>query len=200
MPTFRKAWLAFVGGALLLAFSVSAALGAPPTEEDGPRGRTISAFVHELIFGSEPADEEQDEDPAEEDHAEEVVDEVGEEEADDPEDTTGQVPEEFANHGECVSEAAHDREGFEESDATNRGEWVSAHARYICWGLEPPDDEADETDADKTDEESDVDGATAKEERTAAREAAKAERVAAKESAKAERHAAKAERKAGKGN
>ena len=210
MPTLRKTWLAVVGGALLLAFSVSAAIGAPPTEEDGPRGRTISAFVHELVFGSEPADEEQNED-ADGD----VVDQIGEEEADeaideeqgDTQDATREVPEGFANHGECVSEAAHDRDGFEGSDAVNRGEWVSMHARYVCWGLEPSDEEVDGTDADVTDEEGDADGATAKEERKAAKEAAKAERMAAKaerhaakEAARAERHAAKAERKAGKGH
>jgi hypothetical protein len=191
MPTLRRTWLALVGGALLLAFSVSAAFGAPPTEEDGPRGQSVSAFVHELIFGSEPADEDQDEDADEE-----VVDE----EQEDADDTTREVPEEFANHGECVSEAAHDQEGFEESDALNRGEWVSMHARYTCWGLEPPDEETDETDTDVTDEEGDTDGATAKEERKAAKEAAKAEREAAREAAKAEREAAKAERRAGKGH
>ena len=195
MPTFRKTWLAFVGGALLLAFSVSAAIGAPPTDEDGPGGRAISAFVHALIFGSEPTDEEH-----EEDAEEEVVDEIGEEEADNPEDTTRQVPEEFANHGGCVSEAAHDQEGFEESDATNRGEWMRTHARYTCWGLEPPGEEVEDADADVTDDEGNADGATAKEERMAAKEAARAERHAAKEAARAERHAAKAERKAGKGH
>jgi hypothetical protein len=214
MPTLRKTWLALVLGASLLAFSVSAAIGAPPTEEDGPRGRTISAFVHELIFGSEPTDEEQ-----EESADDEVGDEVGEEEADEPvdeeqedtEDATREVPEGFANHGECVSEAAHDRDGFEGSEAENRGEWVRTHARYICWGLEPPGEEAEETDADVTDDEGNADGVTAKEEQKAAKEAAKAERMAAKEAARAERHAAKeaaraerhaakAERKAGKGH
>jgi hypothetical protein len=187
MPTFRRTWLALVGGALLLALSVSAAFGAPPTGEDGPRGRSVSAFVHELIFGSEPTDEEVDEEPIDE-------------EQEDTEDSTRQVPEEFANHGECVSEAAHDREAFEESDAMNRGEWVSTHARYTCWGLEPPDEDVEETDADGTDEEGDADSATAKQERKAARDAAKAERMAARDAAKAEREAAKAERKAAKGH
>jgi hypothetical protein len=211
MPTFRRTWLAIVGGALLLAFSVSAAFGAPPTEDDGPRGRTISTFVHELIFGSEPTDEEQEEDADEELVDDEADEEVVDDEQEDTEDTSRQVPEEFATHGECVSEAAHDQEGFEESDAQNRGEWVSTHARYICWGLEPPDEGVEEADADATDAEGDDDSATAKEERKAAREAAKAERKAAKEAAmaerqagkeaaRAERHAAKAERKAGKGH
>jgi hypothetical protein len=224
MQRLRSVWLAFVGGSLILAFSVSATIGAPPTDTDGPRGQSISAFVHELIFGSEEeteGDEVVDEDEdVDEDETDEDVDETDEDTA--SEDAEREVPEEFANHGECVSEAAHDQEGFEASDAKNRGEWVSTHARYTCWGLEPPDAEAEEADADEADSDSDEDGAddraTAKAERKAAREAAKAEREAAKaerseardaakaersaarDAAKAERQVAHAERKAGKGH
>ena len=35
---------------LVTALSVSAAFGADPTS-DGPRGQSVAAFVHELIFG-----------------------------------------------------------------------------------------------------------------------------------------------------
>ncbi len=213
MQRMRTTWLALVGGALLLALSVSAAIGAPPTDTDGPRGQTISAFVHELIFGSEEeteGDEVVDEDDDEDEETDEDVDEETDEDTA-SEDAERQVPEEFANHGECVSEAAHDQEGFEESESKNRGEWVSTHARYICWGLEPPDAESEEADADvadaDSDEEGDSDRAAAKAERKAAREAAKAERQAAKaerhaarDAAKAERQVAHAERKAGKGH
>lgn len=195
MQRMRSIWLALVGGAVILAFSVSAALGAPPTEADGPRGQSISAFVHELVFGSE---DQTDEDEVVEEDEEDVSDEdLTDEEEGDTADSERQVPEEFANHGECVSEAAQDTEGFEASGATNHGEWVSTHARYDCWGLEPPDAQDQEA---SVDEEGDTESAAAKEER----EAAKAERRAAREAAKAERQAAreaaKAERQAGEGH
>ena len=202
MQRLRSVWLAFVGGSLILAFSVSATIGAPPTDTDGPRGQSISAFVHELIFGSEE-ETEGDEVVDEDEESDEDVDEESDEESA-SEDTERQVPEEFANHGECVSEAAQEQEDFEASDSKNRGEWVSTHARYICWGLEPPDGEAEEAAADEANADSDEDGdgdrAAAKAERKAAREAAKAEQSEARDAAKVERQAAHAERKAGKGH
>ena len=78
----------------------------------------------------------------------------------------------------------------------NHGEWVSDHARYICWGLEVPGDDTEDeaTDDEATDEDADAAELTAKEERKAAQAAAKAERFAAK----AEQQAARAERKGGK--
>lgn len=213
MQRLRSVWLAIVGGSLILAFSVSATIGAPPTDTDEPRGQSISAFVHELIFGSEEetdGDEVVDEDEVadEDEESDEDLEEESDEEAT-SEDAEREVPEEFANHGECVSEAAQEQEDFEESDSQNRGEWVSTHARYTCWGLEPPDAEAEAADADEADADSDEDSdrVAAKAERKAAREAARAERQAAKaersaarDAAKAERQVAHAERKAAKGH
>ena len=208
MHRLRSTWLALMGGALLIALSVSTAFGAPPSEKDDVRGQKVSSFVHELIFGSdeetdedevveeEPTDEDEDEstdddedgseddEDAEED-VDEDVDEDGEETAD------REVPDGFANHGECVSAATQDTEGYEDSDAANKGEWVSMHARYVCWGLEVPGEETDEESDEAAEEEEDADEASAKEQRKAARAAAKAERKAARDAAKAERKAAK---------
>ena len=241
MQRLRSTWLALVGGALLIALSVSTAFGAPPTEKDEPRGQKVSGFVHELIFGSEeetdedevveeePADEDEDgsddedgsgdEDGSEEDEdaeeetdedADEDVDEDGEEAAD------REVPDGWSNHGECVSAAAHDTDGYEASEAENKGEWVSMHARYVCWGLDVPGEESEEdaededssADEDEDPDDEDADEASAMEqtkaeraaaraERKAARAAAREERMAAKAAARAERHVAKAANRGG---
>lgn len=187
MQRLRSTWLALMGGALLVTLSVSAAFGAAPAgTNEGTRGQSIAAFVHELVFGS---DEETDND-----QEEEQEDDTEEDSDEDAEDAERQVPEEFANHGECVSEAAHDTEGFEEfqeAEDGNFGAWVSMHARYICWGLEPPGaDEDGEQDEDATsgeDEEEEDSEASAKEQRKAERAAARAERKAEREAAKASR-------------
>ena len=92
-------------------------------------------------------------------------------------------------HGACVSEAAQDKEASAESDEKNHGAWVSMHARFICWGPEPPTDEADEADeADAS--EGDTEEVSAKAEKAAAR--------ADKLAAKAEKAAERAEHKAAK--
>ncbi len=193
MQRLRSTWLALTGGALLVALSVSVAFGADPVDAEGNRGQTIAAFVHELVFGAndeadEGADENEDTDGDTEEDAPEDASEVIEfggeitdpETTEDSEDSAREVPEEFANHGECVSEAAHDAEGFAESDAANKGEWVSQHARYVCWGLEVPDQEADADTAD-------VDEPSAKEQRKADAAAARAERKAERAAARAAR-------------
>ena len=210
MQRLRRHWLALFGAILLLTLTVSSAFGAPP---EGNRGQTIAAFVHQLIDGDDGADEDQDEDEADEEDADEEdadedTDEADDEDVEESEDedtdvdadaAARQVPEEFANHGECVSDAAHDNEGFDESDASNKGEWVSDHARFICWGLDVPGaddeeeaatDEAADTDADEA---TDADELSAKEQAAADRAAARAERRAAREAARAEREAARAE-------
>ena len=241
MQKLRSTWLALMGGAFLVALSVSAAFGAPPTGTDGPRGQTVAAFVHELVFGADEetdADElvnetedEADEEGSEEDEelaeelvveeevvedgevfdshgecvsaeasdktdetdadgnhgavvseaahtcptdeatdevTEEVTEEVVEEEA-----TEREVPAEFANHGECVSNATDNTAEFEASEAENKGEWVSDHARYICWGLPVPDDATEEA---SVEDGADAAELTAKEERKAEQTAARAER------------------------
>ena len=198
MHRLRSTWLALMGGALLIALSVSTAFGAPPTEKDGPRGQKVSSFVHELIFGSEEEtdeDEVVEEEPADEDGSEEDEDseeDVDEDVDEDVEETADrEVPSEFKNHGECVAAATKDTDGFEGSEAANKGEWVSNHARYVCWGLPVPGEEPEEeVDEDSTvDEEEDADEASAKEQRKAERAAARAERKAERAAARAERHA-----------
>ena len=52
MQRFRNTWVALVGGALLLALSVSAAFGADPANSDGNRGQSVAAFVHDMVFGA----------------------------------------------------------------------------------------------------------------------------------------------------
>jgi hypothetical protein len=179
-----------MGAILLVTLSVSAAFGAKPTDTDAPRGQSIAAFVHDLVFGSEETDDEVNEDE-DEDVVEDDEDEDSDEEDDElvDDDAERQVPEEFANHGACVVDAIHDTEGFEASEAETFGAWVSMNAQYVCWSLEPPTDEAD---ADAAEEEDDADEASAKEQRKAERAAARAERKAEREAARAERHAAKA--------
>lgn len=231
MQRFRNVWVALTGGALLVTLSISAAFGADPVDSEGNRGQTIAAFVHELVFGeNDQADDEvnedddtdtdTDEDESTEDDSE-VIDSGGEitdpetteedetedteqTESEDTESSTREVPEEFANHGECVSAAAHDDEGLEaESDTKNHGEWVSQNARYTCWGLEVPgedteeeattDESVDEADADVAEADADSDELSAKEQR-------KADKAAAREERKAERAATKAARTHGGGH
>lgn len=241
MQRLRSTWLALMGGALLVTLSVSAAFGAPPDPDAGPRGQTVAAFVHELVFGADEEtdaedvvneDEEEGDEEGSEENEElaeplvteeevvedgEVADSHGEcvseeastktdetdadanhgavvseaahtcpadeatEEVTDPEElvveTEREVPPEFTNHGECVSQATHDTEGFEPSDAANFGQWVSEHARYICWSLEVPGDDVEET---STEDEGDTEELSAQEQRKADQAAAKAEREAAR--------------------
>ena len=201
MQRLRSTWLALMGGALLVTLSVSAAFGAPPTGEDAPRGQTVAGFVHELVFGEETdetADETEDE--TDETLVEDETDESDTEVVDsgavltDPDEEGDveallleerEVPEEFANHGECVSTATQDEEGFEASEAENKGEWVSEHARFTCWGLEVPTE--DEVEESSLEDEADTAELTAKEERKAEQAAARAEREADRASAKAAR-------------
>lgn len=240
MQRLRSTWLALMGGALLVTLSVSAAFGAPPTGTDGPRGQTVAAFVHELVFGSDEEtdddavvveDEQEDEEQGSDEEEElteplvtedevaeegEVADSHGEcvseeastnadadadanhgavvseaahtcpadeatEEVTDAEElvveTEREVPGEFANHGECVSDATDDTDGFEASEAANHGEWISEHARYICWSLPVPGDDVEET---ATEDEGDSAELSAQEERKAEQAAAKAERETAR--------------------
>ncbi|MGH2444543.1 MAG: hypothetical protein ACRDGD_00660 [Candidatus Limnocylindria bacterium] len=110
MQRFRGRWLAMMGGILLLTLSVSTAFGADPAQGEN-RGQTISAFVHELLFGAnEPEEELEDESELEGEEAIET--------------------EESDTHGACVSEVA-------QSDAVggrneNHGGAVSEAARVTC--------------------------------------------------------------------
>ena len=210
MNKFRSTWLALMGGAILVTLSISAAFGADPVDEtESNRGQTIAGFVHSLIFTQDdPADEETDEDETvdeevDEDEESDEAEDEDTEESDVDADVTG------AEHGACVSEAANkEASGDEEAEAdlANHGEWVSLHARYICWGLTPPDEEAtkEETEDEAAlDDDADTEELSAKAERKADKALAKADKLAAKAAeatAKAElvaeASAAKAERKA----
>ena len=212
MHKFRSTWLALIGGAFLVTLSISAAFGADPADDTSNRGQTIAGFVHDLVLGDNaPTDDEvdQDEDTDETDEDADETDEDADEadETDEDADETDEDADEAdetdvtgAEHGECVSEAANKETSGEdeaESDAANHGEWVSEHARYICWGLTPPDEEdADEEadDDDAKDDEATTEELTAKEVRTADKLAAKAEKAAARAELAEARAAAKAER------
>jgi hypothetical protein len=257
MQKLRSTWLALMGGAFLLALSVSAAFGAPPTGTDGPRGQTVAAFVHELVFGADEdtdadelvnetedeADEEGSEDDEElaeelvvedelvedgevfDSHGECVSDEASDKTDEDPEvdgnhgevvsfaaqetcrdleeaeevtdpeevveETEREVPDGFDNHGDCVSEAAQDWESEGSTEAMTHGAWVSENARYTCWSLPVPGEDAAEESS--LEDEADAAELTANEERKAEQTAARAERKADR----AATHAAKP--KAGNG-
>jgi len=155
MHRLRRTWLALMAGALLVTLSVSTAFAAAPSgTRDATRGQTIAAMVHELIFGSDETQDDTDEELVEEE--DEVLDEEEDEEQVDEEEN-----EEADSHGACVSAAAQDHEGSAESELRNHGKWVSQHARYTCWGLEVPTDEADEDGTDEEEEASDADAASA---------------------------------------
>lgn len=144
MQKLRSTWVALMGGAFLVALSVSAAFGAPPIGTDGPRGQTVAAFVHELVFGAveetdadelvNETEDETDEEGSEEDEelAEELV--VEEELVED-----GEV---FDSHGECVSDEASDKTDETEADG-NHGAVVS-EAAQTCPTEEATDEVTEE--------------------------------------------------------
>lgn len=141
MTRFRSHWLALLGGALLLALSVSSAFGAKPVGDDPNHGQQVSTFVHELLFGTDEPEEQPDEEEVDEDEVvEETDEEVLEEDVLD-EEVTG------AEHGACVAEAAgnHDEVGGANE---NHGGFVSLEARYTCWGLPLPGEEGPTGDED----------------------------------------------------
>jgi hypothetical protein len=142
MARFRTHWLALLGGALLLALSVSSAFGAKPVGDDPNRGQQVSTFVHELVFGNEEPEEQPDEEEVDEDEVvetdEEVVDEDEVVETD--EEVVDEEPVTGAEHGACVAAVAQDPE-LVDGDNENHGGAVSLAARFTCWGLEPPTEE-----------------------------------------------------------
>jgi hypothetical protein len=148
MTRFRSHWLALLGGALLLALSVSSAFAAKPAGDESNRGQQVSAFVHELVSGTEDSEDQPDDD------ADENADEDADEDADEAEDdeVVDEEPledSEPGDHGACVAAVAMDPEQLG-GDNENHGGAVSLAARYTCWGLELPTDEESSTDADLT--------------------------------------------------
>lgn len=151
MERFRSTWLALIGGALLIALSVSAAFGAPPAStQDETRGQTIAGFVHELVFGTDeeepPVAEDELECDLETDPECEVPEEcdsvTGPDECEpvdeecDPE-TDAEACEVEEDAEEDADEEADDEDG-EEADGNAHGQCVAEEAS----------DKSDETEED----------------------------------------------------
>jgi hypothetical protein len=130
--------------ALLVAFSVGSALGADPANDKANHGQQVSDFVHSLLFGDGPAEDE----PAEEETTDETEtedEEVADEETTDVE-SAGGPPD---NHGQCVRVVAMGTDTGGPQD--NHGGAVNEAARVTCWessedgdGSEGGDDEGRE--------------------------------------------------------
>ena len=184
MNPFRKNVLVLFGAALLVALSVSGALGAKPTGSDaGPRGQTISAFVHALIAGDQEVTVDEnptDETPADEETSSDEED-SNEEDSTPADEETSDSSTDANAHGKCVSEIAGNRIAVG-GDNDNHGGAVSLAAE-TC-----PDGAADTAAADDVHAEM-----TAREEASAARAAAKEARMADKAQKAAARDARKAE-------
>ena len=190
MNPFRKNVLVLFGAALLVALSVSSALGAKPTGSDaGPRGQTISAFVHALIAGDQEVTVDEnptDEAPADEETSSDE-DTSTEEESTPPDEDTSDASSDANAHGKCVSEIAQNPDEVG-GDNDNHGGAVSLAARETCW-----DGAADTAAADTTSDTADVEAeTTAREEAAATRAAAKEARMADKAAVKEARDAAHA--------
>jgi hypothetical protein len=191
MNPFRKNVLVLFGAALLVALSVSSVLGAKPTGSDsGPRGQTISAFVHALIAGDQevtvdenPTDEAPaDEAPADEDTTSADEDTSDEEDSTPADEDTSDSSTDANAHGKCVSAIAQNPDEVG-GDNDNHGGAVSLAARETC-----RDEAADTAAADDVQAEM-----TAREEAAAARAAAKEARMADKAEKAAARDARKVE-------
>ncbi len=129
MRRFRTQWLAAFGAALLLALSVSGALGARPLEHangEPNRGLQVSTFVHGLIFGTDDSEEEENQED------EEVEEEEVDEEEENQEEEEGDESLEQANsHGACVRLVAQSDEVGGPNE--NHGGAVSFAAQVTCW-------------------------------------------------------------------
>jgi hypothetical protein len=161
MSRFRTHLMALLGGAMLLALSVSGALGHASSGDFGGgaknHGQAVSAFVHSLVFGDEDAAEEEpaDDGDADADAEDTDTEDTDTEDADTDEETVDEDADfeegEQGSHGACVSEVARSDEVGGENE--NHGGAVSLAARETCWedpAEEPTDGEA--TDGDATDE------------------------------------------------
>ena len=167
MHRFRTPWVALVSGAFLIALSASMAFGANPADTgDEPRGQTISAFVHELIFGTndegeEPPVEEGDApdgDQEEDETTDSDTDSDTETDTDSDTDATDESTEEgdsatADNHGQCVRVVAQDPEAVGGPNE-NHGGAVSEAARETCWETEDTEQEVTEDEATAEEEES----------------------------------------------
>jgi hypothetical protein len=129
MNPFRKNVLVLFGASLLIAMSVGSTLGAKPTSDTaGPRGQTISDFVHSVITGDQevtvdetPTDEAPaDEAPADEAPADEAPDCTTDEDATDEETTSDEATDEDATEeGTTADEDTTSDECATDEDATD---------------------------------------------------------------------------------
>jgi hypothetical protein len=214
MNPFRKNVLVLFGAALLIALSVGSALGAKPTSSDaaGPRGQTISDFVHSVLAGDQEVTVDEtptDETPADDCTTDEATtsdegatdegatadedttsnecatdeDSNDEETAPADEDTNEDASTDANAHGKCVSEIAQNPDEIG-GDNENHGGAVSLAARETCWeDTTGAEDTAADIQAEVTARE------TAAAERAAAKEAREAERATAREARETERAA-----------
>ena len=141
MQRFRSTWLALVGGAFLLALSVSAAFGADPGSN---RGQTIAALVHELVFGGDEATDDELVEADEEGELDVDAEPEAELAGADSEDVRLQRVE-GSVHGACVSDIAQDETAVGGPNE-NHGGAVSEAARDTC--REPADEVVTEPEVD----------------------------------------------------
>jgi hypothetical protein len=149
MHRFRSSWMALMAGAFLVTLSVSAAFGAAPAAtRDATRGQTIASLVHELIFGTDETqgDEElvEEEDELDEEELDENLEEDELVEADPLDDELDEdLDEETDAHGACVAEVAQDPEAIGGPNE-NHGGAVSEAARVTCWETDESDEVSEE--------------------------------------------------------
>lgn len=160
MRRLRESWLALGGSALIIALSVSSALGADPAFDPSNVGQQVSEFARSLAPGQnrdadEPDAEEEDQPDLDEDEqldeADDVTDETDEDALVTDEDLEpGDEGFDWTtvSHGFCVSWHAQEDENAEENlpeegeEWNNHGEFVSHWARIGC------NESPDETDED----------------------------------------------------
>jgi len=173
MRRLRESWLALGGSALIVALSITSALGADPAfDPAGTVGEQVSEFARSLAPGQntdadEGDAEEQpagDEDATDGDEAPDGDEEATDEEATEADLEPGDEGYVWANHGECVSWHAHQDESAEGNeqesgeDWKNHGEFVSFWAREGC-REEAPDEEATDEAAEAAEADGDDDDA-----------------------------------------
>jgi hypothetical protein len=139
-------WLAIAAAVLLVAFSVGSALGADPADDKENHGQQVSDFVHSLLFGDGPSDDE-DESTDEETTDEETTEESETEDEETTDEESADGPPD--NHGQCVRVVAMGTDTGGPQD--NHGGAVNEAARVTCWessedgdGSESGDDEGQE--------------------------------------------------------
>jgi len=131
MRRLRESWLALGGSALIVALSVTSALGADPTfNPAGSVGEQVSELARSLAPGQNNDSEEQEEPAADEEEqldeetpdGQEANDEGATDEEADTDETLQPGDEGFdwttISHGECVSWHAHQDESADTDEDT----------------------------------------------------------------------------------